>query len=332
MVVSITGLFGAPGASIRITSPSAGAKVSGLVDIRASISGSPETSYVILGVDNERPSSTNSSPYVFELDTRTLPDGPHRIFVEAYDRYGLVGSSKVITIYVNNGWSAPAPAVKEPPQRVATQPRPQAAPKVAVSPAKPAAPAAVAPAAAAPPAAPRGPLPEPMRIAAEPAPSTAAVPGLTFRTPRSTAAGPLADTPRAPVRPVNLVRGHTVVLDGRPVSFDVAPRIVNDRLQVGFRAMFESTGAVVSWDPANRTAHSVRDGLKVEVCIGERRARVNDREIQMALPAVIEQGRTMVPVRFVAAAAGAMVNWDSDTRIATLNTSPLTIAERAPAR
>ena len=326
MLASITGLFGAPGATIRIISPSAGAKVSGLVDIRASVSASPDISYLILGVDEGRPFSSNSSPYVFQLDTRELTDGPHRIFLEAYDRYGLIGSSKAITIYVNNGWSSPAPAAKASPPRVAAKPTPQAPPRVAASPAKPTTVASPPP-----PAAPRGPLPEPARVAAEPTPSPAPSPALAFRGSSSTAAGPLADIPRTPVRPVALVRGHAVVLDGRPVSFDVAPRIVDDRLQVGFRAMFETTGAVVSWDAANRTAHSVRDGMRVEVSIGERRASVNDREIQMALPAVIEQGRTMIPVRFVAAATGAMVNWDSETQIASLSTRALAIAKRGPA-
>jgi hypothetical protein len=44
------------------------------------------------------------------------------------------------------------------------------------------------------------------------------------------------------------VRGHTVVLNGRPVQFGVAPFISNGRLQCEFRTLFEHVGATVSWE------------------------------------------------------------------------------------
>jgi hypothetical protein len=103
VVTSVTLLFGAPGASIRIVSPKAGARVSGEIDVVSQVSTSAAVSYVLLCVDGERPASTNSSPYRFLFDTQTLPDGPHRLWVEAYDTYGVIGASKQITVHVKNG-------------------------------------------------------------------------------------------------------------------------------------------------------------------------------------------------------------------------------------
>jgi hypothetical protein len=39
----------------------------------------------------------------------------------------------------------------------------------------------------------------------------------------------------------------------------------------------------------------------------------------------------MIPVRFFAAATNAMVNWDSETQIASLSTRTLAIAKQRPA-
>jgi hypothetical protein len=50
------------------------------------------------------------------------------------------------------------------------------------------------------------------------------------------------------------VSGHTVVLNGRAVQFDVAPRVVDGHMQVAFRSMFEKQGAQVSWNADTKTA------------------------------------------------------------------------------
>ncbi len=313
MVGSFTGLLGASGTGILITSPKAGARVSGAVDVQASIKVDADISYVILGVDDDRPYASNSAPYSFELDTRTLTDGPHRLYVEVYDRYGLVGSSKTLTVYVRNGSSAAVEA-EEPaePTRVAARPaanppariaaRPDAAARTAASAATVERSALVSPAASS-----RGPLAAP--VVATPAVTTALLQPAPARTG---------------------VRGHTVVLNGRPVAFDVAPYIQSERLHVGFRAMMETMGAEVSWSAETRTAKGVRGALRVEVPIGERFARVNGRKIATATPAVIRNGRTMMHVRLLASATGLAVHWDSETQTASVRATTLAIAQHRP--
>ncbi|MBE9566697.1 MAG: hypothetical protein IMF16_08100, partial [Proteobacteria bacterium] len=173
MAASITGLFGASGPAVRITSPASGAQVNGVIQVRASVSGSSSASYVIFGVDNTRPYSSNSMPYTFSLDTRGLSDGAHRIFAEVYDNYGLAASSNVVTIRVSNGLSSAVQARSEPATRVAERP-------IATPPARVAANAEAATeastasstqeseraATSSPTVAVRGPLPEPTRTTA----------------------------------------------------------------------------------------------------------------------------------------------------------------------
>jgi len=195
MTASITGLFGASGASIKITSPAAGARVSGVVEVTAALRNAPRAAYVIIGVDGERPYSTNTAPYVFELDSSALSDGPHRIFVEAYDTYGLIASSKPITINVKNGAAPVAQARREAPKPPATR----SVAKTDLTPATAASPeeARTARATSASLAA-RGPIPEPGRAAAAAriAPSSPTAPEASRRA--SFASATAQETPPTP--------------------------------------------------------------------------------------------------------------------------------------
>lgn len=331
MVLSITGLLGAPSAKVTVTSPAAGARVSGTVDVRASITGGSGLSYVILGVDDQRPQSSNSAPFAFELDTRTLSDGPHRVFVEAYDRYGLIGTSSAITIHVKNGTAPPVRVETAPKTQVAKAPTPPSRSSAANS-SRPqvesAAQATTEAAETSPMVAGRGPTPAPVRSAAD---STLAVAG--DDNPAATGGRAVASAPvgSAPPQPSpRQVRGHTVVLNGRAVEFDVAPFIVDNRMQAGFRALFESNGARVSWISEHRTARSVQPGLLVEVPVGSRIALVNGQQVEMNTAAMIEKGRTVIPVRFFADATGSIVRWDSSTQTASVESKSRAIAGGFP--
>jgi hypothetical protein len=329
MTATITGLFGA-GATVKITSPASGATVSGVVNVCASVKGAGRVSYLILGVDDARPCSTNTSPYTFGLDTRALVDGPHRIFAEAYDSYGMIGSSKAIKIYVKNG-SGAVQAPREPATRVAAKPKSVSQPAVRVAGKASGTPEARTvgsvteaggqPATSVAMSA-RGPAPEPSRTQAtvETAPIHAAAPEY------SAAAGEVSMAWRSAA---SRARGHTVVLNGRPVEFDVAPFISKDRLQVGFRALFEEMGATVSWSSKTRTARSIKGALTVEVPADCSVAVLNGQRVDIGMPATIVKSRMMIPVRFLASTSGLAVQWDKDSRIASLHAITRTVAGRA---
>lgn len=331
MVVSITGLLGSPNATVKITSPRPGARVSGMLDIRASVTSGVPLSYVILGIDDQRPQSSNSAPFAFEVDTCALTDGPHRIFVEAYDRYGLVGTSSAITVYVKNGAASTARAEAPSKTKVAVA---SAAPSRAAAATDSGGPrvesaAATAGAAVASSVAPgRGPAPTPARSAADSVLAAADHGEPAASGARAVASAPLGSPPPQPAAP--RVRGHTVVVNGRPIEFDVTPYIVDGRMQAGFRALFESTGARVSWLAETRTARSLQPGLVVEVPIGRPVARVNGRSLEMDTAATIREGRTIVPVRFFADARGAVVRWDGSTRTASIEGRSRAIAGSFP--
>ncbi len=107
----------------------------------------------------------------------------------------------------------------------------------------------------------------------------------------------------------------TVFAHGNKVEFDdVEPIIKNDRTLVPMRAIFEALGAEVTWDNTERAAVGKKDGNTVKIKIGEAALYKNGERIELDCAAEIANDRTLVPVRAIAEAFGAHVDWDNDTR------------------
>ena len=114
-----------------------------------------------------------------------------------------------------------------------------------------------------------------------------------------------------PVQGQNTVR---VFVEGEPVVFDQPPIIEGSRVLVPLRGIFEKIGATVEWRPAARMVVAARGNTLVELSIGSRIAKVNERPVTLDVPALILRGRTLVPLRFISESLGAEVDWNPSTR------------------
>lgn len=110
-----------------------------------------------------------------------------------------------------------------------------------------------------------------------------------------------------------------VFVDGRPISFDVPPEVVNGRTLVPLRAIFEALGATVAWDQPTQTAKATWAGGELSLPIGAEVAMVNGQEKKLDVPGQLIGGRTMVPLRFVGETLGAQVGWYGNARLITIN-------------
>jgi len=115
-----------------------------------------------------------------------------------------------------------------------------------------------------------------------------------------------------------------VTINGAPLAMDVAPTIQNGRTLVPMRAIFESLGATVHWDDATSTIRAYRREGAIVLQLGNRTAWVNGPSRQLDVAPVAIGGRTMVPLRFVAEALGAQVEWIDATRTVTVQHTPYT--------
>lgn len=108
--------------------------------------------------------------------------------------------------------------------------------------------------------------------------------------------------------------------DGKLVSCDVPPIIVNDRTMVPARAFFEALDARVSWNDVKKQVTARTDDTKVILVIGSNVAYVNSVVKVLDSAPVIIDSRTLVPARFVSESLGYEVKWVADSRSVYIST------------
>ncbi|NLF46125.1 MAG: copper amine oxidase N-terminal domain-containing protein [Syntrophomonadaceae bacterium] len=106
-----------------------------------------------------------------------------------------------------------------------------------------------------------------------------------------------------------------VIIDEKPVKFDVAPRIIEGRTLVPMRAIFERFGLQVAWNEAAGTAVGYDNQHAVSFTIGQKSALVNGQEQILDVPASIIDGRTLIPLRFLSASLGYNVVWVGEPQL-----------------
>lgn len=149
------------------------------------------------------------------------------------------------------------------------------------------------------------------RITPAPAPAMrTTVAGLT---PAPSKAAPRAGVKRIIEPILQKADGIQVAFDGERIAFDVAPRVEAGLSLAPFRQIFEHTGGRVQWVGGTRTVRAVSADREVVINMGEKTARVNGAKMTLARPAFLEQGRTVVPLSFVAQALDVDVKYDAAT-------------------
>jgi len=118
-----------------------------------------------------------------------------------------------------------------------------------------------------------------------------------------------------------------LVMDNVEVTgLDVPPIIVENRVMVPARGVFERVGGRVEWDDSNRRVTVHYGSYIIVMTINDTVAWRNGEPIFMDVPPIIHNNRTLIPLRFPAEAFGFCVDWDSTGRTAIINTNGQTWA------
>lgn len=106
-------------------------------------------------------------------------------------------------------------------------------------------------------------------------------------------------------------------------ELDVPPQIIEGRTYLPIRWVAEPLGAAVDWNGIEKKVTVQLKDVVIELWVGRNLARVNgnykfiDPDNPKVVPLIIE-GRTMLPIRFVAENLGCKVNWNPLTRTAAI--------------
>lgn len=110
----------------------------------------------------------------------------------------------------------------------------------------------------------------------------------------------------------------TIYVDGVQLKTDVPPVMVQGRVMLPLRAIFEALDARVYWNQKSQTVTGIKGDTTIVLKIKSKVATINDQTVTLDVPAQTLRGRTMVPVRFVSEALGQDVGWNSKDQIVSI--------------
>ena len=106
--------------------------------------------------------------------------------------------------------------------------------------------------------------------------------------------------------------GISVLVDGLPVYFDVEPFIKDDRTMVPLRNLAETFGCEVTWTEPGRIDLN-REDISITMYIDNPVYTAGGIEKTLDVPPFIKDGRTMVPLRFIAEEFDCQVEYEETT-------------------
>lgn len=112
-----------------------------------------------------------------------------------------------------------------------------------------------------------------------------------------------------------------VAINGKQLNLDVPPVTYNGTTLVPMRAVFEALGASVFWDGSNNTVTVMKGETVIQLKINSNTGMVNGIKKPVAIPAMLIDGSTMIPIRFVAENMNCTVNWNGNINTIEIRTS-----------
>ena len=123
-----------------------------------------------------------------------------------------------------------------------------------------------------------------------------------------------------------------VLVDGEQITFDQPPIMQNDRMLVPLRAVGEALGCEVHWYENTQSIGIGWDGENVDnavLKVGYPRVinltsnYVVTEVTEIDQPPIVQNDRTLVPIRALAEALNAKVNWDGEKQTVTITSNPV---------
>jgi len=113
----------------------------------------------------------------------------------------------------------------------------------------------------------------------------------------------------------------SLYVNGERLQTDVAPILVDGRTLVPVRCLFEAFNASVEWIEETEQVIINSADTSIILKISSEVAFVNSSVIKLDVAPILENGRTLVPVRFISENLGYVVEWNDSDRSVHINSS-----------
>ncbi len=126
---------------------------------------------------------------------------------------------------------------------------------------------------------------------------------------------------------VEAARPITVTVNGSKVVYDAQPVIQKGSTLVPLRQTVEALGVDVVWDNATQTITATSEDSTVVLTIGSNNAYKDGELVYLSTPSAMINGRTYVPLRFLAEGFGLTVDYDASTSTISVDSDTSTTAD-----
>ena len=107
---------------------------------------------------------------------------------------------------------------------------------------------------------------------------------------------------------------NTAGVDYKKTALDVAPLIKDGCTFLPIRFLSEALAFSVDWNGETQTVTCASGSRKIVLTVGSLSAIVDGQTVPLAAAPFSENGRVMVPLRFISEAFGCQVLWDGEIR------------------
>jgi hypothetical protein len=124
--------------------------------------------------------------------------------------------------------------------------------------------------------------------------------------------------PAQPNAIILVVGSNTATFNGRSFAVDAPPILVEGRVMVPIRVIAEIFGAEIDWRAESKTVVIALRYDQIVLIVGNKQASVNGKAVLLDTAPLIDQGRLMVPIRFISEVFKAKVEWDQELKQVTI--------------
>lgn len=116
-------------------------------------------------------------------------------------------------------------------------------------------------------------------------------------------------------------------LDGQELALPASGQVetVDGTVMVPLRVIVEQLGYKVSWSNKTQTATIKQDKTTLQLAAGSHTATVNSKSVDLPEAPLLQNGTTLVPLRFISENTGTTVKWDNTAKTVYLTTPVKTV-------